>query len=360
MIPFASNRFIGNNGSKFYIKPSLYKNEWSYYYKQYITAYDYLIGIANNKQYQMNCQFMSFMFIFRQSVELMLKYQLSTINQVIPLTHSLSKLAEGLDERFIRLVNNTPKLYPDSDGSQFRYYNSNDGTPYFHHSEILKVANDCNTFINFANNDCPIVHIKNSINPRDKVIDHELCFYTSECRGLGFVRSHYDMTLDCLTLAIINGGLDANDIYLPILFLIRHGIELAIKSNLLDLGNSLSEKGQRALVNEHNVFQLFKLLSENIEGAINSIPKDDKFRTEAERYKTKVIELKDLIHKFDAKSDIFRYPGGKNLKFKEDVILTALKLYYETDAFLTNAVLVLFEAGYLEIGDDVIYQYYYQ
>ena len=360
MIPYAEDRFNSSNAAKFYIMPSKYKNCWEYYYKQYITAFDFLLRNANLKHYRTNCQSMSFMFLFRHLVELILKHEMSMLGQDIPKTHVLSELARCLDERYYNLIQSLPHLYPNEDGSRFRYYEDKNGTPYFNQSEILDVIDDCNTLIQFSNKSAFLLHFHNTLNPNDKILRNELNFHTSECRGIGNIRSHYDYTLDMFISAIANDELNVNDVYLPILFLIRHGVELAIKDNLLDLGNILSYDSMIALNNEHNLFKLYKLLAEYVDEAIKRIPVGEKLREESERYNSTLIILKDMIHKFDAKSYAFRFPSNINLKFEKEEILSALQLYYETDAFLSNAVMVLFEAGYLTIGDDVIYHYYYE
>lgn len=359
MIPYSKDRFVSSNTAKFFIKPQKYENCWGYYYKQYLTAFDFLLRNANLKRYRTNCQFMSFMFLFRHTVELLLKYEISKSSNVPP-SHILSELINSTDERFKSLISSLPHLFPEDDGAQFRYYVGKDGMPFFNKSEILDVIDDCNTFIQFCNSDASILHFQNTINPKDIILRHELSFYTNECRGIGHVRSHFDFTLDTLVCGITNDELDVNDVYLPILFIIRHGIELAIKNNLFDLGEALSQDSIKTLNNEHSLFQLYKLLAKYVDEAIYHIPKDDPFRDESNKYNSKLIKLKNLVHKFDAKSYAFRYPSEKNLKFKKDEVLLALQLYYETDAFLSNAVLVLFEAGYLTIGDDVIYHYYYE
>lgn len=356
MIPYAEGRFNSSNAIKFYIKPSKYKNCWEYYYKQYLTAFDYLLRNAILKHYSTNCQFMSFMFLFRHSVELLLKYVISISKTDVPQTHILSKLTQNLDERFKILISSLPHLYPETDGLRYRYYVGKDGMPFFNKSEILDVIDDCNVFIQFCNSDSSLLHFQNAINPNDKKLKHELSFYTNECHGLGIVRTHYDFTLDTLICGITNDDLSVNEVYLPILFLVRHGIELAIKNNLLDLGNVLSYDNKIALNNEHNLFQLYKILAKYVDEAIKQIPIGEKFRDESENYNSTLIKLKNLIHKFDTNSYAFRYPYDKKLKFKKEEVLSALQLYYETDAFLSNAVMVLCEEGYLTIGDDVLYQ----
>ena len=74
MIPYTKDRFSKENDRKFTLPVSDYQNNWKYYYIQYSKVFDFLLSIANEKQYQINCQHRSFMFIFRHTVELMLKY----------------------------------------------------------------------------------------------------------------------------------------------------------------------------------------------------------------------------------------------------------------------------------------------
>ena len=50
-------------------------SSWQSYRKQYMTALDLLFGLAKKKKCQLNSMSMPFMFIFRHSVELMLKVE---------------------------------------------------------------------------------------------------------------------------------------------------------------------------------------------------------------------------------------------------------------------------------------------
>lgn len=359
MIPFAKDRFNEDNGYKFHIKTSLYKNKWKYYYQQYISTFDYLIGLANNKQYSLNSQFMSFMFIFRQSVELMLKYQISQTGKIVPETHSLMDLAKCLNGSYLDLIQQMPNLYPDTDGALFRYLETKDGTRFFNSNLNLMVFDDCSSFINYSNKNPSLLRISNVISINNRNLRNKFSFYTNECYGLGIIRTHYDTTLDTLVCGVLNDEIIIDNCFLPIMFLLRHGIELALKGNLLYLGNNLSIENRIVIINEHNLFKLYKILALYLESAIKSVT-DIKFKDESNNYLSRLRTLKDYIHQLDAKSYAFRNPTQKNLIFKKTDILDMLELYYETDAFLTNAVLALFEAGYLEIGDDVIYQFYYQ
>lgn len=78
MIPYTYDRFSKGNENRFTLPVSDCHNNWEYYYIQYSKVLDFLLGIANEKHYQINCQHRSFMFIFRHTVELMLK---SVVNE---------------------------------------------------------------------------------------------------------------------------------------------------------------------------------------------------------------------------------------------------------------------------------------
>ncbi len=84
------------------------------------------------------------------------------------------------------------------------------------------------------------------------------------------------------------------------------------------------------------------------------------FKAETESLIQGVAILKKCIHNLDVQSKAFRFPNVVNpLVLKRNSLIESLKLYYATDAFLTNAVNVLSYADYLEIGDDKLAEMYY-
>ena len=73
-------------------------SSWLSYRKQYMTALDLLFGLAKEKKCQLNSMSMPFMFIFRHTVELMLKEECNKKNIEIPKNHDLSCIIELLWE----------------------------------------------------------------------------------------------------------------------------------------------------------------------------------------------------------------------------------------------------------------------
>ena len=97
-----------------------------------------------------------------------------------------------------------------------------------------------------------------------------------------------------------------------------------------------------------------------IRPAVDKIPQGEIFRIETESFIKDVSRLNNCIHNLDVHSMAFRFPSVERpLALKMDYIVEALKLYYSTDAFLTNAVNVLMYSGYLEVGDDKLAELYY-
>ena len=363
MIPYAKDRFSIENERKFTIPVSDYQNNWKYYYMQYSRVFDFLLSVANEKHYQINCQHRSFMFIFRHTVELMLKYIANEKGIVPQHTHNLNDLAHYLDVDFSSLISALPNLFADDDGAIFRYDSSREGCPYFGRYHILQAYTDCQAFVCFTKSNegkFSLYPISQDIDINDKKLKHELSFYTNECRDLGVIRSHYDTTIDMLVLGIIEGRLSVNDIYLPIFFLLRHGIELSLKSNIQDIGNKVPIPKQREIGEIHSIERLYNILLSYIEPAVKKIPQGDKFESETKSFIQGVDKLKKCIHNLDVHSRTFRFPNLESpLVLKRTSLIDALKLYYSTDAFLTNAVNVLMYSGYLEVGDDVLAELYY-
>lgn len=363
MIPYAKDRFSKENESKLALTVSDYQNNWEYYYIQYSKVLDFLLGIANEKHYLINCQHRSFMFIFRHTVELMLKYVVNEKGIAPRNTHNLKELANEIDADFSTLISALPNLFPEDDGAMFKYDASKDGIPYFGVHRILYACSDCQAFVRFTKSNegrFSLYPISQDVDINDKKLKHELSFYIHECRGVGVIRSHYDITIDMLVSGVIKGQLSINDIYLPLFFLLRHGIELALKSNIQDIGNKVSIKKLQKIGGIHSIEQLYHILMSYIRPAVDKIPQGEIFRIETESFIKDVSRLNNCIHNLDVHSKAFRFPSIKSpLTLNRNSLINTLKLYYSTDAFLTNAVNVLMYSGYLEVGDDKLAELYY-
>ena len=161
MIPYAKDRFSKENERKFALTVSNYQNNWEYYYIQYSKVLDFLLGIANEEA-------------------------IAPRN-----THNLKELANEIDADFSTLISTLPNLFAEDDGAIFRYDTSKDGNPYFGKYHILHAYSDCQVFIQFtrSNKDrFSLYPISQGIDLKDKIMKHELSFYTNECRDLGVIR----------------------------------------------------------------------------------------------------------------------------------------------------------------------------
>lgn len=220
------------------------------------------------------------------------------------------------------------------------------------------------SFFNELGNDSYLLFapFQGSLNANDKILNDELTFHTNECRSLGVIRTHYDFTLIMLLNGIIEGKIKIEEVYLPLLFLVRHGMELAFKDNLLTLGNKLPEKKKRKIHSEHSLEKLFNVLQQYIETAIQTIPASESvFLNLTQSYNIANQILEQKIHSLDVNSRAFRFPfdkDGNQIKFTltSRLLLDTCKLYYDTDPFLTWSVLVLAQNGYIELGNDIMHQ----
>jgi hypothetical protein len=73
--------------------------------------------------------------------------------------------------------------------------------------------------------------------------------------------------------------------------LLRHGIELALKSNIQDIGNKVPIKKQQKIGGTHSIEQLYHILLSYIEPAVEKIPQGDKFKIETEFFIQNVAKL---------------------------------------------------------------------
>ncbi|RZK38631.1 MAG: hypothetical protein EOO90_21735 [Pedobacter sp.] len=79
----------------------------------------------------------------------------------------------------------------------------------------------------------------------------------AECAGLGVLRTQFDSTIELLIKGIIEDKFDIHKVYLPLLFLIRHSLELALKFNIDEIQKGSSVISQNNFTWEHSLATLF-------------------------------------------------------------------------------------------------------
>ena len=341
------------------IKSTLHQRTWIYYYQQYLTAFSCLLNVSRLRHYQTNFRYMAFLFLMRHSLELLLKSQIEQ-NQNgpiknIPKSHNLLDLADLVGEDRIAFERDFNILKCASEGDCFRYLTDNNNVQYF--TGTIDSFDTCQNFISYSNQHSPDALIK--ITPLDdnKFIRNELLFHSDEVRTLGVITTHYDATIFELFSQIYSNKVSVNDIYLPLLFLIRHSVELKIKFALMNIGNELSDKS--VITSCHSLTKLWNVFTSHIKPAIQNITDND-FKNESLKRFSQAESLKKLIADLDANSFCFRFPVDRNgylssFKPTKHILEKVKDLYLKADSFLCFAVEVLFEGGYLTIGDDIIH-----
>lgn len=225
-----------------------------------------------------------------------------------------------------------------------------DRNPYFkQEEEHIDATEVCYYYELLLNNE-------NSQIYTDRVFQWELTFHTGECHSLDIVATQYDFAIQDLLTAVLKGEIPINDIYLPLLFLLRHSLEIKLKAAIIELGRVIKEECIRKLYSTHSIKELYEILFCHIDFAVGAMP-DGKLKKESNKLRSVVQEYQERIQSLDANSYVFRFPydkGGRitNLKPKTDIVSDILKLYWESDSFLCFAVPVLFMEGVLDLGED--------
>ena len=302
-----------------------HRRTWEYYYEQYHNVFRLFLGTAKQKRYQTNPKFMPFMFIMRHSLELFLKH-LDCLNC-------------------------------NSEGDCWRYITDRNGTPYFQERKEIHAFDACNYYCLFLDNDTSFTNAST-----DKKLQWELTFHTIGDDPLWIIGTQYDVAISDILQAIRERKISINDVYLPLLFFLRHSLELKLKASIIDLGNVVNEQDRSKVNHTHSVKLLYDIFQDFVDCAIKNI-QDLNLKEESIAFQKVTEQYKDAIQSLDANSYLFRFPKdrkGNDADFipKSDCVSEILKLYRKSDSFLCYAVGVLYQAGVLKIGEDKEREYY--
>lgn len=329
---------------------------WENYFLQYKKVFEILLKDSLNCKYQTNHKFMPFMFMFRHSMELWVKYIYSNNNNkdnsVVVLSHDISLFLQGQTNECISVLNELLSLQKDKDGACWRYPIDCNGLLYFNQLEKIDSYNACIKFFDFL---CSIEpqYVAPNIENNYRKLQWELYFHPSECTTMGQVATQYDLVLNRIVTAINKNEVSINEIYLPVLFILRHTLELKLKQGIIDLDKIVNDNVRKQIGAEHSVKKLYDIFVSFIEDAIAKIS-DNNLKEECEKLRDLTVEYKDVINMLDAKSLTFRFPLDikghiTNYVPSENDIVKTINLFVETDPFLCYVTQVLKYEGILEI-----------
>lgn len=327
-----------------YIRKSLllkdnFESSWVTYKKQYMAALNLLFGVAKEKKYQMNSISMPFLFIFRHTIELLLKEECVKKNVEIQNVHDLSRIATKLgDKTFLQMQEQTVVLDWDTQGDEFRYNTWTDWA---------KTGCGEKLDVYFASSYFSLEQkMVNAIELGDKKLHEEMTFHLRELSYLGQVRTQYDLCATKLLNRVLGGKSQIDAVFLPVMFCFRHSMELALKSSLMEL-YKINKTTTECVKQTHSLEKLFSELDKYLGIAINKIPKHDPLYKETVEKRKLWNALRAKIQQLDSKSLAFRFPCNKLVLIDITLIVQTLELYQKVDAYLTFCVDVLKSSGYI-------------
>lgn len=357
MILFTLDKFLPER-QKFAITCT-HENSWESYTAQYQKVMNILNETGLKFHYQLNSRSYAYMFLLRHYCELKLKSIIFKEGNDVPNTHVFSELLPLVSEVPQGLISALELINDDQDGSCYRYFYGNDGEvgplygkvremlPFYEHISTIPSESSAKMDLGLS----AVFHRR---------LRWELTFHFNEVGFPGVLRSQYDYLTEFFIIGIISGDFDVNDIYLPLLFLIRHSIELALKENLTDLLHTAEEQQQkkinRLISREHKLARLFNKYVELL--PVDKIPElPVEMQEQYHNYMAQADHLKELIHRIDTNSRYFRFPfnpATEHLHIGRDILIDILTDFLTVDGFLTFSVDVLKEHNLIPYSDREI------
>lgn len=313
------------------------------------------IGIS----YPYNTHGRAILFLMRHTLELQLKNELDVKGKVVPITHNFVELANewgGVDKLPQEIRDLIVVIDRDFDGSCYRYARDpSTGNLFFDYKERLETASyfDIHEAM-VAKGTFGAQSISPPLNFKNKGKQWDLTFIMGDSNTLWHIRAQYTGLAEILLSGIIDGSIDSQLAYLPLLFLIRHSLELALKANILQINEIHPGIYSEVLIREHKLSQLFTVYNNFLNG-LDLTKMDSDTQIMLKELREKYISLNTTIHDLDVHSRMFRFPFDKKAK-SQAVRLDRLKfpelveLYYFTDKFLSFTNEVLAEEGVIVLA----------
>lgn len=344
--------------SKFRFVRTQHKSSWEHYSNCYNFVLNKIFNKGFRRNYSFNCQARAILFLIRHSFELTLKRTLESLGQPIPNTHIFNEIYSAfpddviIPEDFKKVV---ALIDLDTDGSCYRYYKNKETLqPFFMIGNrielvpILKGYNKLPRESNLKNGE-----ICEDFDYNNKRINWDLTFHMGECHNDGAIRTQYDEVIEFLVEGVLYDNYDFKYVYLPLLYLIRHSLELGLKSNLQYAAGISPEKVPvKEYDNIHSLAQLYNCFGGD-NGYLSKLDltlMSEDTKEQFDSYKAEYEDLNKVVHQLDTNSLYLRYPvdlkGNHHpLYINNEGFIKILKLYYLTDPFTSFTLDVLLDEG---------------
>lgn len=341
--------------ARFLFEDNPHNATWDFYCDSYSYTIRKILQKGLNGNYVLNCKAKSILFLIRHYFELCIKRNLVLNGQRVLSTHNLVDLLDSFENKdliptgFKELAE---QLNYDGTGECFRYDKNNGGTQFFDNRERIELGCLLRRYLAIEGNENFKIDAISDDFTNNRQTNWSLTFHLSEASRLGQIRTQYDFIVGDILKGIENGEYDLNKAYLPLFFLIRHSMEIGLKANLYDINITLGRK--------HSIKTLYNCFCGD-NGYVRKLNKQVSTSTQQtiNDYIEKLRELKGIMHQMDVNSYVFRFPvdGSRKphiLSISEKTLLTVIKLYLVTDAFITFTNQVLRDEGVLPVEEEFI------
>jgi hypothetical protein len=332
-----------------------HRSTWGYYYNSYSNLLHALLEHGWSKNMYFNPFARPFLFLIRHNLELALKFNISLKTREVLNTHELSELLNLIDTnpRFSGKMEAVIDLFlKDKDGACFRYYTDKDDNLYFNALDQFSLLEFCQKYreiICSVSSKNIVRKLCGEVEDLSLSTQANLTLYLGDCHSIPQLKSQYDLLIEEILELLKNNSLSINKIYLPLIFLIRHSMELGLKSNIYEIQKSgIPLIRSNNFSNEHSIQTLFNVYYDFLQNIdITKLDKDTNQRLT--NYKIEYKKLVNTIHLLDSHSRYFRYPFDKKnqkheIQFDKLDFIEVLKLLYLTNPFITftNDILEFF------------------
>lgn len=196
---------------------------------------------------------------------------------------------------------------------------------------------------------------KNSIDPKARI---KFTAIVGQDQAWWSYYVHYKSAIDVLVKSI-EDGTPINTVSLPLLFLVRHCLEIGFKANIVKLVTISGDKLKMADkdVNTHSLISLYDIFQTHLKIIRKSLIIDIKTSETIDNYLKEIEKLKDIFHNLDQGSYNFRYPvdkkGKQNFNWNEQInIADIIELFYKLQPFILFTDSVLSEYGAFHNDQD--------
>lgn len=160
-----------------------------------------------------------------------------------------------------------------------------------------------------------------------------------------------------LLIQQINNNIPVDTVALPVLFMIRHSIELGLKANILELEKFSTAKPKLKFDGKsHNLAFLYDYFVSHLQAVCIQYKVDKPITDQIDNYKGHMAKIVDRLTKIDKGSYNFRYPidtnGNPNFEFTDRInIADYIELLQVIDPFIIVTVEILANHGMMRMED---------